>query len=106
MAEEVHATEMRHMIGNVAHDLKTPLTSFLTGIEFISGCVTADFDKIRGDYGETLSEVTPISPSLLPFLDRTSELMGMINNAVCNMKNTNSFMIMTINRCIDYTKGG
>eukprot|EP01031_Cornospumella_fuschlensis_P032188 gene32188-38932_t len=39
-ADQVHATEMRHMIANVAHDLKTPLTSFLSGIEIIGDIIT------------------------------------------------------------------
>eukprot|EP01032_Pedospumella_encystans_P022845 gene22845-25874_t len=33
LAKEAQAIELRAMIGNVAHDLKTPLTSFLSGVE-------------------------------------------------------------------------
>eukprot|EP01034_Spumella_vulgaris_P040771 gene40771-50450_t len=34
MAEE-RTTEMRHMIANVAHDLKTPLSAFMNGVETV-----------------------------------------------------------------------
>eukprot|EP01031_Cornospumella_fuschlensis_P037741 gene37741-45850_t len=39
-ADKANAIEMRHMIANVAHDLKTPLSSFLAGIEYISQVIT------------------------------------------------------------------
>eukprot|EP01038_Epipyxis_sp_PR26KG_P013655 gene13655-18325_t len=39
IANENNANEMRHMIGNVAHDLKTPLTAFTSGMELISSMV-------------------------------------------------------------------
>eukprot|EP00981_Chlorochromonas_danica_P013335 scaffold6182_cov164-Ochromonas_danica.AAC.3 len=36
MAEELRANELRHMIGNVAHDLKTPLASFVSGLDMVA----------------------------------------------------------------------
>lgn len=35
---------------------------------------------------------------------RIADCMDQIGQCVANMKNTNAFMLMTINRCIDYTK--
>lgn len=89
MSNQMHATEMRHMIANVAHDLKTPLTSFLSGIELIAD-VAMDLQKRTGDGRIT---ATYLQDSILSVL-----------NCVNNIRNTNSFMLMTINRCIDYTK--
>eukprot|EP01034_Spumella_vulgaris_P047569 gene47569-biopygen38797 len=34
MSDDI-ATELRHMIANVAHDLKTPLSAFMSGVESI-----------------------------------------------------------------------
>eukprot|EP00981_Chlorochromonas_danica_P007306 scaffold1662_cov232-Ochromonas_danica.AAC.1 len=88
MADEVHATEMRHMIANVAHDLKTPLMSFLSGIELISDIALECQQNLRDN-----REVNAVQDNILSIL-----------NCVQNIRNTNSFMLMTINRCIDYTK--
>eukprot|EP00981_Chlorochromonas_danica_P013785 scaffold6852_cov215-Ochromonas_danica.AAC.22 len=88
-SNEANAIEMRHMIANVAHDLKTPLSSFLSGIEYI--------ESVMGDV------ITKQNQSHLTTVD-VDEFIGSIIQCVANMKNTNSFMLMTINRCIDYTK--
>lgn len=91
LATESHQDEMRHMIGNVAHDLKTPLASFLTGIE----CIVQVATDMRSR--------TTISPRDQTFTDAMNEI-PLILECAENLKNTNSFMLMTINRCIDYTK--
>jgi signal transduction histidine kinase len=39
LAEETHANELRRMIGNVAHDLKTPLSAFVSGMDLINHIV-------------------------------------------------------------------
>jgi len=86
-------TELRHMIGNVAHDLKTPLSSITTAIEMIGHIIT----KIE----ERLSLFSPID------LERFSCLvkaMGLIRSSLLGAHDTTNFMFMTINRCIDYTK--
>eukprot|EP00981_Chlorochromonas_danica_P009356 scaffold2636_cov176-Ochromonas_danica.AAC.10 len=86
-AEEASAIEMRHMIANVAHDLKTPLCSFLCGTEYISHVI-----------GEVVKK-----RDMLSMVD-VDDFVQSISHCVTNMRNTNSFMLMTINRCIDYTK--
>ena len=68
---EMQATELRFLIGNVAHDLKTPLQAFSFELEQMKGKSVA-------------SEGQNESISLL--------------ESIC------SFMLMTINRAIDYTK--
>eukprot|EP01039_Chlorochromonas_danica_P005324 gene5324-biopygen2639 len=77
--DEANASEMRHMIANVAHDLKTVLTDLK--------------DKLpEGDPGFTLSR------------SDVDELMFSIGHSIVNMKTSNTFMLMAINRCLDYTK--
>eukprot|EP00981_Chlorochromonas_danica_P014945 scaffold9563_cov92-Ochromonas_danica.AAC.1 len=77
--DEANASEMRHMIANVAHDLKTVLADLK--------------DKLpEGDPDFTLSR---------PDVD---ELMFSIGHSIVNMKTSNTFMLMAINRCLDYTK--
>eukprot|EP00981_Chlorochromonas_danica_P003458 scaffold654_cov207-Ochromonas_danica.AAC.43 len=83
----MHASETRHMIANVAHDLKTPLMSFLSAIELISGIALECQQNIRD------KNVNGMESNILSVL-----------NCVQNIRSMNSFMLMTINRCLDYTK--
>eukprot|EP01034_Spumella_vulgaris_P044660 gene44660-biopygen37992 len=85
LADETHATELRHMIGNVAHDLKTPLSAFVSGMDFIL--------SVMDDLKLVAKPDTEIGRGLTSILD-----------SIHNMKNVNEFMLMTINRCLDYTK--
>eukprot|EP00981_Chlorochromonas_danica_P008975 scaffold2384_cov235-Ochromonas_danica.AAC.2 len=89
-ADEANAEEMRHMIANVAHDLKTPLASFTAGVEFIGQIITDGYHKLTTEGTTSPSDV--------------NDAMNCITTCITNMRNTNSFMLMTINRCIDYTK--
>ncbi len=43
-------------------------------------------------------------PVLSTLYDSCYSSLCVIRDTVLNMKNTNQFMLMTINRCIDYTK--
>lgn len=96
MAEQTHANEMRHMIANVAHDLKTPLSSFMAGMELIAEDLTSFEGTVEASicHKRTIAETKTALVSLLASLKGT----------VKNIMNTNSFMLMTINRCLDYTK--
>eukprot|EP00981_Chlorochromonas_danica_P003544 scaffold659_cov192-Ochromonas_danica.AAC.57 len=81
--------EMKHMIANVAHDLKTPLSSFMTGVDIIGEMIieckqNLDAGSISADYLESM--------------------VNDMQQCLQNVRITNSFMMMTINRCIDYTK--
>lgn len=89
LADETHANELRSMIGNVAHDLKTPLMSFLSGIELINQ-VLQEFYKMVADEEFTLEDVLAHTDSIRDYTE--------------SMKDINSFMTMTVNRCIDFTK--
>ena len=96
LAEEVKASELRHMIGNVAHDLKTPLSAFISGIDVIRS-VTQDLQHDVAVY-----QMSP--PCQYLILDKVREKAGNILEMTENVTNMNTFMIMTINRCIDYNK--
>jgi CheY-like chemotaxis protein len=90
MQEENRATELRNMIGNVAHDLKTPVASFMSGIDIMSHTIE-DLEKCCQTQKMIASD--HIQATLKPFIE-----------CFKNIRNTNNFMLMTINRCIDYTK--
>eukprot|EP01040_Poterioochromonas_malhamensis_P005667 gene5667-biopygen952 len=86
--------EMRHMIGNVAHDLKTPLASFTNGLDMILEILISAHKKMKMAHVDQ----KPLTPDML------SECFASIQTCVTNIRNSNTFMLMTINRCIDYTK--
>lgn len=68
------------LIGNVAHDLKTPLQSFVLDLELLKARITPDYVKVPlGDDDHPLNSLRSLSSS-------------------CD------FMMMSINRSIDYTK--
>ncbi len=96
MAEEMKAKELRHMLGNVAHDLKTPLSSFISGIDVVRSIIE-DLQRDIDAYHLTV-------PDQCPILVRAKEKAANIIEVAENVTNTNIFMIMTINRCIDYNK--
>jgi signal transduction histidine kinase/DNA-binding NarL/FixJ family response regulator len=69
---EMQSAELKHLIGNVAHDLKTPLHA-----------IAFELDTLQ-----SLSETEP----------------NTIRQSVKLLQSVCSFMSMTINRAIDYTK--
>eukprot|EP01038_Epipyxis_sp_PR26KG_P015908 gene15908-21581_t len=76
-----HSAELRHMIANLAHDLKTPLTSFMTTLDLLSG------------YIQEFKSCQENNPLFLALEDSVESL------------NVNYFIVlMVINRCIDYVK--
>lgn len=91
---EVHGNDsidMRHMIANVAHDLKTPLSAFLNGIDIISDVIKQTDEHLAEE--EHAQDIAYAKDS-----------MQFIKGNIANISEINSFMMMTINRCIDYTK--
>lgn len=90
MAAEVRANELRHMIRNVAHDLKTPLTSFMTGIDIMSQ-VIEEYEHLG--YSTAANEIK-----------NRAAFLSSIKSGMEDVRNTNAFMLMAVNRCMDYTK--
>ena len=73
------------------------MTSFLSGIEFISQIVV--------DWDERLSNPSQAAAAgAATDLAFCAENLTAIHGCLDSIRNTNSFMIMTINRCIDFTK--
>eukprot|EP00981_Chlorochromonas_danica_P004379 scaffold875_cov183-Ochromonas_danica.AAC.6 len=109
MAREIRANELRHMIGNVAHDLKTPLASFVSGLDLIADIAKEGLSKVNE--GSYLNSSSTEGPSIMSNKDllanalREAEVcMRNVLSIVQDNRNINNFMMMTINRCIDYTK--
>jgi len=104
------------MIGNLAHDLKTPLTSFITGIDLLAGNLSTieenmmkitaahrqEEEEDHNNKNENENNAASLSTSSL--IAPMKEAMNCARECFVNIHNTNLFMLMTINRCIDYTK--
>jgi hypothetical protein len=105
--EEEQFLELKHMIANTAHDLKTvcsihrhcifslsivqPLSAFMNGIELAKAII--------GDMESRLDYVpSHLFAQLEAFTLDMREDLGALNAALHNMASTNSFMLMSINR--------
>ncbi len=91
MQEENRAAELRSMIGNLTHDLKTPLQSFMAGIDIMAHNISEIIQATSKS-----SESSKLHSLQIHF--------DSLVQCFKNIRNTNTFMIMTINRCLDYTK--
>eukprot|EP00981_Chlorochromonas_danica_P005546 scaffold1129_cov164-Ochromonas_danica.AAC.11 len=95
---------MRSMVGNVAHDLKTPLASFMTGLDSVCQYIqegraiveSAEKDPMPFDQVGPQTSLSSIG-NLRAIFDNCLECLS-------SMSDTNNFMLMTIHRCIDYAK--
>jgi CheY-like chemotaxis protein/signal transduction histidine kinase len=80
------------------------LASFTTGLEFISDIIQSNENAIKLLADKSLSPTKGrnTNPTLLVegFKDNNQQ----IRTCLHNIRDTNTFMLMTINRCIDYTK--
>jgi CheY-like chemotaxis protein len=88
--------------------LKQPLSSFMTGIDIISHIVVDVLSLVDTPLSSTSTVASSSASSASAKMELRSqnikEHMQTINFCVNNIRNTNVFMLMTINRCIDYTK--
>jgi signal transduction histidine kinase len=73
---------------NVFFNFFQPLASFATGLEDI---------QLSMDKCHQLQESESLPPATVP-------LCQSIQATIANIRNTQAFMLMTINRCLDYTK--
>jgi CheY-like chemotaxis protein len=76
------------------HPSSQPLTSFLSGLECMTEVVAA--------WEVTLRDSAKLDPAA--FARTAADGIQVLDNCLKNMRGSNSFMTMTINRCIDYTK--
>ena len=84
--EESRSSELRYLFGNVAHDLKTPLQSFLLELDTL---------QHMANDANTSKDISS---------DKCANLSNQVNESVNMLQNVCSFMLMTINRAIDHTK--
>eukprot|EP00981_Chlorochromonas_danica_P010390 scaffold3171_cov178-Ochromonas_danica.AAC.5 len=86
--------ELKHTIANVAHDLKTPLSSFTNGMDLM--------EMLWHDMQACL----PVANSVITGEDmqKMLHLTKQISDCLKHIRCTNSFMTMAINRCLDSTK--
>jgi CheY-like chemotaxis protein/signal transduction histidine kinase len=89
---DYNAGDMKHMVANAAHDLKTPLSSFMAGITLVAELIKELDQKI----------VDHVNNSYVASLLQST--VSEIKSNLKDLLNINSFMLMTINRLQDYTK--
>ena len=66
----------------------------MTGIDLISADVTELVDKLHPRMSDTIDVGS----------DYLASFVSNLQSSILNIRNTNAFMLMTINRCLDYTK--
>jgi len=97
---ETIGIQLRSLIGNVAHDLKTPLQAIGLGVEEIRERAyqiqqEIDMDDVDGKLSHQVPETN---------YDSIHEKLEFIFEATTTISATVAFMSMTINRAIDFTK--
>lgn len=85
---------LRLTISNVAHDLKTPLAGFSCGLYCIKEDAKLHQNCRTDSTGLETSEVNQIQADSIERICKSAEDLEELNN----------FMLMSINRCIDYVK--
>ena len=85
--KELETAQLRSLMGNVAHDLKTPIHS-----------VKMDVDLLKGRYVDIAKQF----PEVLSYAAKNPETNPM--TIFESLEATCNFMTMSINRCLDYTK--
>ncbi len=70
----------------------------MTGIDIISADVIECMNKINGTPTSANEDERGMTKEYL------TSMMSGLQSCVVNIRNTNAFMLMTINRCLDYTK--
>eukprot|EP01042_Synura_sphagnicola_P001512 gene1512-1752_t len=80
------ATELKNIIANVSHDLKTPLQGFTVGLESLQTVLT-DVKSLAYKHDE-----------------KAQVDLAVCDESLLNLSTTAALMTMTINRSIDFTK--
>ncbi|RYH20407.1 response regulator, partial [archaeon] len=80
------------------------MSSFLAGIEHIGHVIEEVRVKQQIHHYNITTANSPTHHSLAQSSADIEDFIQSIAQCITNMGNTNSFMLMTINRCIDYTK--
>lgn len=130
LARERQADDLHILITNVSHDLKTPLTTMLSAIEAVIASSSADLrrtlslmqrintcrgsSKVTAVAGASAGAVQTeevatsgtdaIYEQVQNFLNNLSSSQVMVLECFQNLRNDNSLMVMTVNRCIDYSR--
>jgi CheY-like chemotaxis protein len=119
---QLKSDEMRILIGNVAHDLKSPLQSFVCELDTLleystsaiqssilassspSAPVSSTHSTARGHLNLPLSGAHSLTDGLTEESKKFLSLHGDIIDSVLLLKSICSFMAMLINRAVDFTK--
>ena len=86
--KEAETAQLRSLVGNVAHDLKTPIHS-----------VSMDIDFLKNSYLDVLQRFPDVKTY---FASKNEEMNPM--SVFESLESSCKFMTMSLNRCLDYTK--
>ena len=109
------AIELRNLIANVAHDLKTPIQAFVVGLESLQESLQRNTLKPSGSKSglSLLPQTSTSAPgghsNVLHRQYSSSSVSSLCSmncslDTIANLNATASFMTMIVNRAIDYTK--
>ena len=97
--QELRQTENEHraLIANVAHDLKTPLAGVMTATQILE----IDFEQLLKMINQQLENQ---NSTVHPFLQQMKTDIQSFATSTEQIYSMNTFMIMSINRCLDTAK--
>ena len=94
---EMESVELRKLIGSVAHDLKTPLQAIMVELDGLQSEVNVVRQQIIG-----LTDIN--SPPVSKHSNEISAHTDEVQKHIESLKDVYHFMMMTINRAIEYRK--
>jgi signal transduction histidine kinase/DNA-binding NarL/FixJ family response regulator len=103
------AIKQRDIIANVAHDLKTPLAAFLSGVEVISEIAEEGIAMLKAFHEQIAAkdqekDHQKEETNFASLAEQYSDRFQQIFDQSTQMKFITNFMTASINRCIDFGK--
>ena len=94
---EMESVELRKLIGSVAHDLKTPLQAIMVELDGLQS-------EVNGVRQHTVGLANMNSPAVSKHSNEITTHTDEVQKYIESLKDVYQFMMMTINRAIEYRK--
>jgi signal transduction histidine kinase len=108
IAAELEKNQLQDMIGNITHDLKTPLQAFMSELSSVQTEMNVilmqllDLRSIASSNDDCTKN--ELSKRVLASVDELTFDVGEINKYLESLQDIYTFMIMAINRAIEFRK--